>query len=788
MEKKRLTKYVWYGSDVDENGNPVLPDVASPENHLEGLNKGELYIHIANGITTLWTVSSDGKVVPISGASIEELSNYFLRKDKDDRSVGHIASDKGFEAGKFNVGSTGAACYQDKDGNWHIETDHLKVRKKASFTEVEIETTYHVGGQQISTGASMVVDYVLEMDSCYRCYFLKKDNNGRVTTNKWKPKDQAYCNTFNLVKQEDGTLSNHYLWRLVNATSNETADDAETRVFGDVTINTADYHFTDLSKTVFAEGSDIPKAMDEIVLLGHQGNDESRQGCIIVAGAGEGSPYIYEFTGIGIEPFTLPEPETKIKPNDNMFTGVMHIQGNSTGAANLADLNIGAVNLLLNSGFTGDYKAEDLGEAYNLKSGTELFSRGMKHWTGTATIGDDEEAVSGKSAHIGKLSQSVLLIKGENYVVSFKAKGVSLDVSVGDKTTKQELTSKYEHYSLKFVSDGVGSFAISGDATICDIQLERGIVATDWNPSPYDNDKALAALQAVKYLQDAICDGDTTILGGLILSSMIQLGNYKDGKMQKVNAGMSGIYNDDDDVAFWGGGTFEQAIRTIIKFKQNPNYRPTTSEWADMANFVVSHGGDLFLRGYIHALGGYFRGEINAEKGVFKNVKSPNNSFVIDDEGNVKIVGTFETSVQGKRIVIDANNQNIVLYDELGRETAKINFYGDVGESWTYGTVALKRYQQSSLNVEMECFIAASQMDIIDYITKYESHYRAGFMQLNSFDGQHAEISIGLNKSFTSATEYNWKSNVQFGNLPTSASEVGTGGIYNDNGTLKVKQ
>ena len=61
-------------------------------------------------------------------------------------------------------------------------------------------------------------------------------------------------------------------------------------------------------------------------------------------------------------------------------------------------------------------------------------------------------------------------------------------------------------------------------------------------------------------------------------------------------------------------------------------------------------------------------------------------------------------------------------------------------------------------------------------------------MQVISIDGQHAEISIGLNKSFTSATEYNWKSNVQFGNLPTSASEVGTGGIYNDNGTLKVKQ
>ena len=109
--------------------------------------------------------------------------------------------------------------------------------------------------------------------------------------------------------------------------------------------------------------------------------------------------------------------------------------------------------------------------------------------------------------------------------------------------------------------------------------------------------------KAIKYLSDAINNGSTDILGGLILSSMMQLGNYKDGKMERVNAGVSGIYNDDDDVAFWGGGTFEQAIKTITKFKENPNYRPTDDEWKDLANFVVSHGGDLFMRGYIHAKG-----------------------------------------------------------------------------------------------------------------------------------------------------------------------------------------
>ena len=121
-------------------------------------------------ITDIKRSTDNDEDVPVSDESlpttkyinniIEDLDDRFLRKDQDDRSAGIVASDKGFEAGKFVTGSTGAACYQDKDGNWHIETDHLKVRKKAEFTEVDIQTTYHVGGQQMSTAASMIVDYV----------------------------------------------------------------------------------------------------------------------------------------------------------------------------------------------------------------------------------------------------------------------------------------------------------------------------------------------------------------------------------------------------------------------------------------------------------------------------------------------------------------------------------------------------------------------------------------------------------------------------------------------------
>lgn len=58
---------------------------------------------------------------------------------------------------------------------------------------------------------------------------------------------------------------------------------------------------------------------------------------------------------------------------------------------------------------------------------------------------------------------------------------------------------------------------------------------------------------------------------------------------------MSGIYNDDDDVAFWAGGTLQQAILTVMRFRNDPNYQPTDEEWANMANFVATHGGNAFF-------------------------------------------------------------------------------------------------------------------------------------------------------------------------------------------------
>lgn len=724
---------------------------------------------------------------------VEKLAKYFIRKDKEDETGYIVKFLAGLQAGEFEKGVKGVGVYQDDTGNWHIETDYLDVRLKFTATTVEIQKAYHVGGEQIKSAASMKCVRVEELEDVYRCYMNVTDDDGNEVTNDFRVNDQAYVNTFNLVKQADGNTGNHFLWRLVTAVGT---------------------NYIDLSKTVCAEQSDAPISGDEIVLLGYQGTDEpDRQVAVIDAGAGSDAPYYRQF--VGINTFSLPAPETQLKPGNNELSGRFHIGQGSTGwenmdglpeeiqqAADLAsdameaadnaaeladgaaqvaadaqdrldewasdgvisptekltlkqelsnlqaefeaniaeaqkysvdttaytsawekykseleyhcadtpenievketfatsqsafydsrtsllktiadkaktyvddvigDIQVGGLNLLLNSGFTGDYKSENLQTGTQLTENKEMYSDALKHWTGNATVKDDTESASGRSVVLGSIEQAIAgMIIGEQYVLSYKAKGVSVTITCGNFSTTQDLTSSYKTYIYKFTFQGTPTFSISGtSATLCMPQLERGTVATGWNPSPQDNEKWLAEFQTLKYLTDAIKNGSVDILGGLILANMVLVGNYKDGILQKVTAGISGIYNDDDDVFAFGGGSLEQAIYTVMKYKENPMYQPTDEELVNMTKVVITHGGrailnDVIVRGYIYALGGFFRGKV-------------------------------ETFANGNRIVIDPTTNSLAMYDSSDTEVCKLCFR-ESSEYGSYPELTLTRKNKS---------------------------------------------------------------------------------------------
>lgn len=626
------------------------------------------------------------------------ISRYFISKINNDTANGLITFLKGLLIGKNGSGITVL-----ENGMSQAVVDYLYVKVKAVFDELEVKKKTYVGGEQVISHAGMKCNRVDELDDVYRCYF-KEEEDGIEIENQFTPGSLAIAQECNIKTGISHHVGNRYYWRLVTAVGE---------------------NYIDLSKTVCDPNveNDVPVAGDDIVGLGHK-TDITRQAAIILSSVNEVSPSIIMYQGIN--DFTLTGKDvisfdfdkstgkarmkvygdTYIGDKDRTtymeytqdkgvdIKGMFHIEQGSTGWRNMeglpdeiqaaADLAqeakdaidnaaVGSVNLLRNSGFTGDYETEDLSAATELSADTELFSKQLEYWTGVATVSADSDAGSGYSAAIGSLSQSVSLIKGESYVISYKAKGTSVSVSCGSFSVSQPLTSSYQRYTHKITFNGSGIFLISGTATVCDLQLERGTIATDWKPSILDNDKATAGFQSINYIASAIKDGSVDILGGLILANMIQLGNYKNGKLQKVTAGVSGIYNDDDDVAFWAGGKLEQAILTVMRFRNDPNYQPTDTEWANMANFVATHGGDVFLRGYIYALGGKFRGEVNAESGIFKNVKSPNGNFKIDEDGNIWIKGEGEFS--GTVNVISSNGYKIVISPEDEYSVPSIRMY-----------------------------------------------------------------------------------------------------------------
>lgn len=672
--------------------------------------------------------------------------DHFIRKDKPDTAGEFITFLKGWYGGNFQQGSTGAGLWQDEQGAWHLEIDYAHFRRKLTAEEIEVQKTTHIGGKLMETDAGMSCIKVEDLGDYWRCYMRTKDAEGRIIYNQFKVKDQALVETFNLQKQSDGTLGNHFLWRLVVAVGTD---------------------YIDLSKDICAAESDAPLVGDDIVQLGYQGTDDpNRQNAQILAGAGEGSPYIKQY--VGINSFVLPEEYTRIKPGDNLLTGRMNLQPGSTGSANLTDLpdeiynavHLGSVNLLRNSGFTGDYESEQLSSSDELMPDKELYSKQLKYWTGVATVSADNDAGSGYSAAIGSLSQSVALIKGESYVISFKAKGASVAVSCGDFSTTQSLASGYQRYTFKFTFNGTGVFMLSGTATVCDIQLERGTIATDWKPSILDNDKSMAGFQAINYIASAIKDGSVDILGGLILANMIQLGNYKDGKMQKVTAGVSGIYNDDDDVAFWAGGKLEQAIMTVMKFRNDPNYQPTDAEWANMANFVATHGGDVFLKGYVYALGGFFRGRV-------------------------------ETSVDGKRIVIDPEKNTLEMYTAEGHATLILRF-DKSSDEWEYGDLILRKYVNDQLALETTVY--PERIRIQNHVEKTDILLNPNNV---SFYGSKGEtLLVGMKSVYNGVSVSKYVADISCSHWP-GKDDVGTGQVYVDyetvegiitNGILKVKK
>ena len=747
------------------------------------------------GAEALWKITLDG---------VAELRKLIIDEDvevKGDTKLGENGTNTEF--GVYNTDSTGARIQVKEDGTSIAEFDYITIRRAAQFRDITIRELRHIGGELAITPAAMVCSKVERLNSkgeviangdntepsSFKCYFETKDSDkgSEKVFNYFRPLDQARCQQFDIVT--DGSKKTRYYWRLVMSVGKDYI----------VLSNLANGGMDSLTTSE-------PLVGDNIVQLGYQGSDDpNRQSAIILSSTSDDAPSQKMYQGISS--FSLDGCLVKdegydaatgvfhcniygdsfIGGKDSYFTydsklkkatfkGTVNFESESTlpdGSSvtdiakkdDLKDLNIKSGNLLRNTSFCGDYESIDISEDTEISEDKETFSEKLKYWTmENASVIDTKDSTSGKAVRIGgTLSQQLAqpLLPGKAYVLSFKGKGTTVKVSIGGETHDVDMTSSFDRYELHITcSDANGVFSmVSTNCVVCEIMLSYGKLAPAWSPSYSDNDKSMAEFQNLKFLTDAITQGSTTIDGGLVMSQQFKVGNYRDKKLIKETGGMSGYYNDDDSPFLWGGGTLEQAIYTIQKYKDNPNYEPTAEELNNLAKFVVTHGGRAILTDII------LRGIIYAEGGVMKSIKSPNGNFEIDEEGNLKAkdvtsVGGFfkNVSISGNfytpYTIINNDNANQYGHYEIGNNLTII-FKLDLSLSGfnlqfdiVYAeSVALKKdvivilpEEDKYLGAEVNIFCALSSvfLDNVSYVKSYEEKREITFetKRVRVFQGQ----------------------------------------------------
>lgn len=279
-----------------------------------------------------------------------EALDHFARKDQDETFEGNV----GF---KKNVNIEGAASFADvvemlkklkaqggietdyvcsanydedtqqgfglsrtKNGGYRLSLSELEVWCKAIFHELEIRKLSYAGGNIYLSGAGSKIVHVEEQYSAsgvvtgWKCYLLA-DDGSTATQNLWRVKDQARCQSFNILEGKHEGVSNKSYWRLVTEVSTQP-----------VTITAADgtalyggrlFDWVTLSATDCMTGSDTPAAGDTIVLDGAS-EDATRQGVLMLESTGNGTPRIVGLRGVssytheGKEVFVLSPDGSKI--------------------------------------------------------------------------------------------------------------------------------------------------------------------------------------------------------------------------------------------------------------------------------------------------------------------------------------------------------------------------------------------------------------------------------------------------------------------------------------------
>lgn len=616
--KKRVSKILWFGDALDENHQAIPPALSpSDEEHLQGLNLGEIYICVADADPALFIRTSADRIVYFKALDIEALSKFFIRKDRPDEAgflikfLGGLFSDY-IQSMNFSSGALGEGFVikvDSKTGKSYIEVDELFVRIKAMFSELEIKKLSYAGGNYMFTAAGMKCGTVEEHEDFWRCYLLVDDGETAIE-NPFKEGDLVRFQDFNIKPGVYDNVSNRYYWRLCVGVGED---------------------YIDLSKTDCDAGSNIPQEGDSLVQLGNR-TDKKRQNAITLSVYGDDAPSIHQYAGI--DSYSMAGKEvTVISPQGNKFMGDFILKTGiniMTQFKILEDLIYSEISKVLD-----EIQAED-NYLYNSAFASNTNGWEAKNDIHFFTVNGKFLLVNGKF-YSRKDAMAAIIRDGDRNVLRILSSGIKQsNTDLANKPTYEEGEEPrkfFISFKYKVITAGTITIGFPGQNLHFTEQLEPGEEYT---------------IKEYTGTWDGTGDFELKFTGDIYIHSLALTDNAYEDMITKFETQLSqtnekieavaertsnlesksaGWLTTADGVDIWAAAEFENGIKASSLFNVSADKISLKSQHIQLEGVITANGNiKIHEDGSIECHNGSFTGDITAENGYI-------GAFKITDRG-----------------------------------------------------------------------------------------------------------------------------------------------------------
>ena len=579
------------------------------------------------------------------------------------------------------------------------------------------------------TAAGMKCGKVEEHEDFWRCYLLVDDGETAIE-NPFKEGDQVRFQDFNIKPGVYENVSNRYYWRLCVGVGED---------------------YIDLSKTDCDANSDIPQEGDSLVQLGNR-TDKKRQNAITLSVYGDDAPSIHQYAGI--DSYSLAGKEvTVISPQGNKFMGDFILKTGiniMTQFKILEDLIYSEISKVLD-----EVQAKD-NYLYNASFASNTNGWETKNNVRFFTVNGKFLLVNDKF-YSRKDAMAAIIRDGDRNVLRILSSGIKQsNADLANKPTYEEGEEPkkfFISFRYRVATAGTLTIGFPGQNLHFTERLEPG---EEYGMKEYSG------------TWDGTGDFELKFTGDIYIHSLALTDNAYEDMITKFETQLSqtnekieavakrtsnlesksaGWLTTADGVKIWAAAEFENGVKASSLFNVSAESITLKSQHVKLEGIITANGNiKIHEDGSIECHNGSFTGEINANSGVFKNVRTPNNSLVVDENGNVSIVGKISTASSGTKIEIDPNSNSLKFYNSKGYDVGGISFLdsGAGGTSVTYPRLKLDNIASDG-NLTASTTLFAGSLSMISNLSGSRYQVSLGISGLSFYkDGR-------LTKSYPSS-------------------------------------